>query len=178
MNSKPKFFLLDAGPIIELHRLGLWHKVLDRAEIVVPRVIAESEAEYWIREDGTTRSIEVFKDAKRDRMSILDCDQDELRNTLELFDRSVQQSVDPGELHALTLLRCWCEEPLPRFCSADRMAIVCLCLLGFPDAAVSLESLLTSVGFTVELKARFKTTALERWLIDGRQRKMQSLGLA
>jgi hypothetical protein len=152
--------------------------MLDRAEIVVPRVIAEKEAEYWVREDGSKRPIEILKDRNRGGLSILDCDQDELRNTLELFDRSVQQSVDPGELHALTLLRCWCEEPLPRFCSADRMAIVCLCLLGFPDAAVSLESLLTSVGFTIELKARFKTTALERWLTDGRQRKMQSQGLA
>jgi hypothetical protein len=45
MSSKPKFFLLNAGPIIELHKLELWGRVLDRAEICVPRVIAEHEAE-------------------------------------------------------------------------------------------------------------------------------------
>jgi hypothetical protein len=32
MISKPKFFLLDAGPIIELDRLGRWNDVLGRSE--------------------------------------------------------------------------------------------------------------------------------------------------
>lgn len=177
MSTKPKFFLLDAGPIIELHRLGLWHEVLDRAEIVVPRVIAQKEAEYWEREDGSRHPISLLDDSGRGLLSVLDCDQEELRVTLEIFDRSVQQSVDPGELHALTLIRCWSDVPLPRFCSADRMAIVCLCLLGFSDAAVSLDELLNSVGFTVDLKERFGKTALERWLVDGRQRRLQGLGL-
>ncbi len=128
MSTKPKFFLLDAGPIIELHRLGLWDKVLDRAEIVVPRVIAEVEAEYWVREDNSKRPINTLADCKAGRLTVLDCEQAELRRTLELFDRTAQQSVDGGELHALTLLRCWRDESVPAFCSADRMAIVCLCL--------------------------------------------------
>jgi len=178
MSSKPKFFLLDAGPIIELHRLGRWDLVLDRAEIIVPRVIAEHEAQYWVREDDSTRPINTLSDAEAGRLTVLDCEEVELRHTLELFDRATQQSIDAGELHALTLLRCWQDEPIPSFCCADRMAIVCLCLLGFSDSAVSLEELLSGVGLTATLKRQFTTTAISVWIDEGRRRFVQRSGLA
>lgn len=178
MPSKPKFFLLDAGPIIELHRLGLWPDVLARAEVIVPRVIAEREARYWVRDDDSVHEIDVLTDADAGRLSVLDCGNADLRETLQFFDAAVQQSVDPGELHALTLLRLWQEEPYPEFCSADRMAIVCLCLLGYSDTAVSLEALLSRIGFTAPLDRRFTETEMKSWVEDGRRRKTQGEGLA
>jgi hypothetical protein len=177
MSSKPKIFLLDAGPIIELHRLGRWSQVVDRAEIVVPRVIAESEAEYWVREDNSRRPINTMADADAGRLMVLDCDQVELGCTLELFDRVTQQSIDPGELHALTLLRCWQGEPIPAFCSGDRMAIVCLCLLGFSESAVSVEELLSAVGLAATLKRQFTKSAMTAWIDEGRRRYLQRSGL-
>jgi len=178
MSSSPKFFLLDAGPIIELHKLDRWYDVLDQAEIIVPRVIAESEAKYWIREDDSTRPNNTLSDAEAGRLTVLDCDEVELRHTLDLFDRVTQQSVDPGELHALTLLRCWQDEPRPAFCCADRMAIVCLCLLGFSDSAVSVEELLSTVGLIAPLKRQFTTSAMTAWVEEGRRRYLQRSGLA
>lgn len=178
MSTKPKFFLLDAGPIIKLHRLGLWHKVLDRAEVFVPRVIAEVEAAYWVREDNSRRPIDTLADSKAGRLTVLDCDDTELRNTFELFDRVTQQSVDPGELHALALLRSWQDEPIPAFCSADRMAIVCLCLLGFSESAMSVEELLSAVGLTATLERRFTEAEVTRWVEEGRQRFLLRSGLA
>lgn len=74
----PKFFLLDAGPIIELHKLGRWKDVLDRAEIFVPRVIAEVEAAYWVREDNSRQPINTLSDAEAGRLTILDCEEAEL----------------------------------------------------------------------------------------------------
>jgi hypothetical protein len=177
MSTKPKFFLLDAGPIIELHKLGRWNDVLDRAEIIVPRVIAESEAKYWIREDNSTRAINTLSDAEAGRLTVLDCEEIELRRTLELFDQVTQQSVDPGELHALTLLRRWQDEPRPAFCSGDRMAVVSLCLLGFSESAVSVEELLSAVGLSAELKRQFTSTAMSAWIEEGRRRFVQRSGL-
>jgi hypothetical protein len=178
MSSKLKFFLLDAGPIIEPHRLDLWHAALDRTDIFVPRVVAETEAEYWVREDDSRHPINALADGEAGRLTIVDCDQADLRETFDLFDHAVQQSVDPGELHALTLLRLWDDQPMPAFCSADKMAMVCLCLLGFSEAAVSLEDLLAGIGFTVHLERRFTRQEMERWVADGRRRKAQGLGLA
>lgn len=178
MSSKPKFFLLDAGPIIELHRLGRWDLVLDRAEVVVPRVIAEREAEYWVREDNSRQPINTLSDAEAGRLTVLDCKEVELRCTLDLFDRVTQQSIDAGELHALTLLRCWQDEPSPAFCAGDRMAIVCLCLLGLSESAVSVEELLSSVGLSATLKRQFTAPALSAWIEEGRRRFVQRSGLA
>jgi hypothetical protein len=67
---------------------------------------------------------------------------------------------------------------MPEFCSADRMAIVCLCLLGFSETAVSLEGLLARIGFTVPLERRFTQNEMDKWVADGRKRKAQELGLA
>lgn len=178
MSSKPKFFLLDAGPIIALHRLELWGRVLDRAEICVPRVIAEHEAEYWVREDDSRQPINTLADAEAGRLAVLDCNEGELRETLELFDRAVQQSIDPGELHALTLLRCWPDQPRPRFCSGDKMAVVCLCLLGYSASAISVEALLSAVGLSAELKFQFSEKAMEGWVTEGKRRRLQGEGLA
>jgi hypothetical protein len=102
MSTKPKFFLLDAGPIIEVHRLGLWRDVMDRAEIVVPRVVVEGEAEFWIRDDKSFQPIKVEADIEAERLTVLDCESYELQKTTELFDPAVQQSVHAGELQALT----------------------------------------------------------------------------
>jgi hypothetical protein len=178
MSTKPKYFLLDAGPIIELHRLDLWSAVLDRVDIFVPRVVAENEAEYWVREDNSRRPINAIADGEAGRLVILDCGQADLRETFHLFDHAVQQSVDPGELHALTLLRLWEDEPMPGFCSADRMAIVCLCLLGFQDAAISLERLLSASGLSADLRRQFSQKVMKDWVTEGRRRFIQGQGLA
>ena len=81
MNTKPRFFLLDAGPVIELHRLGLWDQVVDRCELLVPSVVAHRESQYWVREDGSRASINLVEDAEAGRLRLLDCGQDELRAT-------------------------------------------------------------------------------------------------
>ena len=178
MSTKPKFFLLDAGPIIELHRLGLWDTVIERAEIAIPRVIAEHETKFWVREDNSFIPIAALADGDAGKLQLLDCDQAELRETLCHFDRAVQQSVDPGELHALTLLRLWEGEPIPRFCSADRMAVVCLCLLGFSDQAASLERLVAEVGLSQQLSWKYSQQAVDQWVSEGRRRRVQGEGLS
>lgn len=178
MSTKPKFFLLDAGPIIELHQQGLWRKVVERAELVIPRVVAEREVQFCRRDDGQISPISLTEDEQAGRVTILDCEPSDLRVTFELFDTAVQQSVDPGELHALTLLRIWEGEPLPRFCSADRMAVICLCLLGFADQASSLEGLLIEIGLGCTLHRKYSVKALEGWVNEGRRRRLLHDGLA
>jgi hypothetical protein len=69
--------------------------------------------------------------------------------------------IDTGELESLTLLRLWEGKP-PPFCTADGMAVVGLCLLGFSHLAISLESLLTRFGLGRKLSWRFSEGALKQ----------------
>lgn len=178
MSTRPRYFLLDAGPVIELHRLGLWSDVLQRCEIVVPEIIARREARYWLREDGSVPLIDVMSDADAGRVTLYECSPEDLHDTFALFDAVTRQSVDPGELHALTALRLWGHGHRPRFCSADRMAVVCLCLLGFADLGVSLEEILGDVGLGRQLDRQYRRLTLADWVAEGRERRMRGQGLA
>ena len=136
MSTKPKYFLLDAGPVIELHRLGLWDEVTDRCDLVIPSVVAYRESQFWVREDGSHHAIDPTA------------------------------SKDYGRL------------TVPRFCCADRMAVICLCLLRFSSLAVSLEEVLSEIGLGCALQSKFTDAALAKWVDEGKDRLIRGEGLA
>ncbi len=59
MSGKPRLFLLDAGPVIGLHELGLWHELLERAQVIVPAVVAYKEVVFWDDGGGVGRPIDL-----------------------------------------------------------------------------------------------------------------------
>ena len=59
MSGKPRLFLLDAGPVIGLHELGLWHELLERAQVIVPAVVADKEVVFWDDGGGVGRPIDL-----------------------------------------------------------------------------------------------------------------------
>jgi hypothetical protein len=178
MRRKQRFFLLDAGPVIALHSLGLWNEVTRRCELVVPRVIAVAETLFWKSETGERVPIHIVADAAAGRLELLDTEPADLRDTLLRFDRATQESVDPGELHAPTQLRLWVGEDKPRFCSSDRMDVICLCLLGLSDLAISLEELLIDIGLGRGVEWKHSSAAIKQWVQDGRRRHVTGQGLA
>jgi hypothetical protein len=109
---------------------------------------------------------------------IVDADASELARTRGIFDSSIRDSVHEGELEALTVLRLW-QGSRPRFCTADRLATVALCLLGLADAAISLEALLRDIGLSRDVGRRwFSEAAMQSWLDEGRRRFITRPGLA
>jgi len=58
------------------------------------------------------------------------------------------------------------------------MAIVCLCLLGFPDRAISLERLIAEIGLSQQLGWKHSQQAVDQWVAEGRRRRVQGEGLA
>jgi hypothetical protein len=177
MPKKPLVFLLDAGPVIRLHQLGLWDSVVERAELVLPEIIARNEAQYWTAEDGR-RHIDLSSQERQKSIRIIDVDATELAATQAIFDASIRDSVHDGEMEALTVIRSW-EGPLPRFCTADRLATIALCLLGFAETAVSLEKLLEHVGLGRTIGPKwYRESAMQEWLKEGRARRITRQGLA
>lgn len=177
MRRKPKIFLLDAGPVIRLHELGLWDAVVDRTELIPPGIVARQEAHFWLAAEGR-RSIDLVAEASGDRIRIVDVDVSDLATTRAIFDSSITDSVHEGELEALTVLRL-CAGPMPRFCTADRLATIALCLLGFADAAISLQALLGEIGLARDVGPRWYTeVAMQSWLNEGRRRSITREGLA
>jgi hypothetical protein len=155
MSGKPKLFLLDAGPVIGLHELGLWRELLSRADVLVPSVVAKKEVIFWDDGQGVGRPIDV----------------------LGLFDPVMRERIDPGEAEAITLLYSW-EGNRPELCTADGAAVRTACLLGLADSIVSLEAILKRLGLGQRrLASRYTEKKMRRWIADGREMRMRGEGL-
>ena len=57
----PKFqlLLLDAGIVIELFRLDLWERVIEKYEITLSEIVAKEEVKFWEEDDGSLHSIDL-----------------------------------------------------------------------------------------------------------------------
>ena len=176
MPTRPKFFLLDAGPVIELHRLGLWQDVIARADITLPGKVFDDEAAFWDGGDGVGHPIHLEDEAAAGRIKVARAESTDLTETARRFDPTVRERVDQGELEAIALLLKWAE-PLPQLCTADRMAVVALCLVGLSHVPVSLEGLLETIGLGRQLQWKHSKAALMRWRAEGTARHIDGSGL-
>jgi hypothetical protein len=174
---RPRLFLLDAGPIIELHRLGLWEKVVGRTELMIPSIVAGQEAEFWDSGEGIGKPIDLGQSIASGSIKIVEADAKMLAETLDQFDPSLVASVHSGELEALALINTWQDETLPSFCTGDRLATVALCLMGHSNLAVSLEELLKRAGLQGPLRRQFLRRSLACWVKEGRRRYIAGEGL-
>ncbi len=177
MPTKPKFFLLDAMIVVSLHEMGLWQALLTKADIVVPRIVAETECQYWKSENGTGGPIDVLADRRSGLVEIREANASDFEETRQIFDASLRDGIDDGEMEALCLLRCWGDDP-PKFCTADRLAVVGLCLLRMSRLAVSVEEILQGVGLGRAVPAELSRERLAIYLELGNRRFVQGEGLA
>lgn len=177
MPTRPKFFLLDAGPVIELHRLSIWPEVTARAEIVLPGKVLDDEVVFWDAGDGVGHPIHLQDSLDAGRIAVARAEPTDLASVAASFDPTVRERVDAGELEAITVL-VRSATPAPEFCTADRMAAVALCLLGRSGLLVSLQRLLERIGLGRQLQWRFSEQAMTQWREEGRTRHLAGEGIA
>jgi len=178
MSGKPRLFLLDAGPVIGLHELGLWHEVLQRAEVIVPSIVAAREAAFWDDRDGLRRPIDLRAEEAAGCLRIACADAAEVAEVLSRFDVVMRERVDAGEAEALTILQRWGDEK-PELCTADGAAVRAACLLGSASRVVSLGGMLRRVGLNPPpLAPRYRERKVPRWVAGGRRMRLQGEGLS
>lgn len=135
-----RYALLDANVIIEAYDRGKWDKLVARASVVVPEVVAKEVegirratwgSRHWLYASG----VDVYAASALQLFALV-----------EQFDHPLRESLHPGELEALALLS---DERFSqhRFCTADVPAIRALCIMDKSGLAISLEELFKIVGF-------------------------------
>ena len=178
MSGKPRLFLLDAGPVIGLHELGLWRELLDRAHVIVPAVVADKEVVFWDDSEGVGRPIHLRRDEAAGRLQICCADAATVASVLDRFDPVMRERIDAGEAEAIALLDWWDGER-PEFCTADGAAVRAACLLALADRIVSLEAVLRRVGLgTPRLALKYCEKKVRQWVTEGRQMHVRGEGLA
>jgi hypothetical protein len=177
MPIKPRFFLLDAVIVIELHRLGLWSGFTANSEIVLAGTIIDRECRYYRANSGQTSPIDLQADVNAGRVTRVDAVVEQLVRVVDLFPPQLREAVDPGELEALALLHEWGDSP-PRFCTADRKAIEALCFLDLSELGISAEEMLILAGIrrSGKLERKLSRPTFEAWLDDGRRKRIQGYG--
>jgi len=170
--------ILDAGPVIGLHELGVWHAFLARYEVVLPQSVLEDEALFHSADaaSGMREPIDLAAQVTWGQITVASADARDLVTVASRFSAAIE--LHEGELEALALLTQHEEFADHVFCSADGAAIEAACMVGLSDRCDSLEELLTMAGLGRPVHRRFSKDFMDRHKREGGARAVTGYGLA
>ncbi len=147
---KSKLVILDANVIIDMHRNGIWNKIISLYEIYVPATVAEEEAVYFLSKDGQQRQeIKINKDIEESKIKVLEASVNDSLELKKKVKEDYYNSIDPGELEAIALLHSGEYDDF-KFCTGDKAAIRALTMFDLTFQGISLEELLSDVSIKFE----------------------------
>lgn len=165
--------------IIELHRLGQWSRLCKLASVIVPRIIAEEEVQYYVTSDSfepKAVAIDLGEQALQGLFVVEEATTSETASVTAELDSITAQGLHPGETEALAVLRRSADYV---FCTADELAVKALTYLGLPNQGMSLEGLLRSVSLsTKNLAGQFTEECYRGWTRKAGIFRVQGLGSA
>jgi len=170
--------MLDAGPIIGLHELGIWSQFTQRYEVVVPQVVCEDEALFHSRDDATGDRvvIDLRADIGAGRVELAAADMEVVARISKRFSAAIE--LHPGELEALALLSGVPGYEEHVFCTGDGAAIQAACLLGLSERCESVEVLLRLAGLGRQVPWSLTERFMGRHKHEGGRRRVTGFGLA
>jgi hypothetical protein len=176
--SKPRCLILDAGPVIGLHELGLWDTFVGRYDVVLPQLVVDNEALFHSRDtdSGFSQPIDLAADVMAGRVAVASASLSSLSRVASRFTDAIE--LHDGELEALALLTLDDGYADHVFCSADGAAIEGACMLGLTDRCESLETLLAAAGLSRSVEWRFGRGFMEQHKREGGTRAITGFGLA
>ncbi|MGV8083955.1 MAG: hypothetical protein AB2L09_10040 [Coriobacteriia bacterium] len=177
--AKPKCVLLDAGPVIALHSLGVWREFCQKYDVIVSETVADNEALWHSRDEvtGAHSTIRLRDSEKAGLLTIEAASTNELLALAERFDDSFIGGLHEGEIEALALLAERDAFSETVFCAGDGAAIQAAVMIGLDERSISLERLLESVGLSKTLEWQFTDRFYERHRRQGLDNRISGLGL-
>ena len=166
--TRPKYVLLDAGPIIGLHAAGVWPDFLAKYEVVVPETVKQDEALFHSPDPltGFHIQIDLEADVKAGRLRVASAGSTDMQVVATAF--AGQLELHDGELEGLTLLVRDTTYEDYFFCSADGAPIQAAAMLELDERCTSVETLLSSIGLTKPLEKKYTHAFLQEHLKQGR----------
>ena len=137
--------LLDANVVLEAHRRDVWNLLLQRASIAVPSAVARDEARFYDSRAGMV-PIHLPSLISDGKITEVAASAQQIESVINFFNPAHANALGAGELEALAILQASEEGIL--FCTADRLAIYSLVIMGFSERGISLEEVLRQTGLT------------------------------
>ncbi|MGD0093975.1 MAG: hypothetical protein ABSE73_29045 [Planctomycetota bacterium] len=175
MNKKFKLLLLDTGIVIGLHDLKLWDQVVEACEIILPETVVE-EAKFCGKSAEYQEDIDLAPAINAGRIKTISVDTNGLEAFRLQFDPTYLERLDPGETEALAYLTTHAETCL--VCSADAIVFKVLGRLHRGEQGISLEAILSRIGFGRKLEEwRFTEAFRQRYTKEGQTDMLTGRGL-
>ena len=173
--KKFRLLLLDANVVIKLFELGLWDKLIERCEVLLSRIVAEQEAQFFETDDGEKHYFDLQPYVAAKSVLVIDVSVSEIKAFRDLFDPVYLSRLDDGEAESLAYLVK--SEETCLICSADAIVYRVLALLDRIEQGLSLEKILGSIGLGRSLPWEFSEKFRERWTNVGSRHRIQDSGL-
>lgn len=171
--KKFRFLLLDAGPILELFKLGLWEEFIARCDVTICRTVAE-EAK-WASGESEDICIDLEAQAQDNRIRIADVLLPRVKVFHDKFSLSYKTLLHDGEKETLAFLHDSPQEWL--ICTADGGVFRTLGVLGRGTQGVSLEKVLVDIGLGHQLEWRFTERFRQKYTSLGQADGIQGIGI-
>jgi hypothetical protein len=169
--KKFQFLLLDAGPVLELLRLGLWNKFTESCDVYMTPAIVEEviklNFEYTDQKVNLTSSTQL-------NVTIRDVELPVIKRFFELFDSTYQGNIH-RERETLAFL--WNRPEQWFLCSADGAVFRVLGLIGKAERGISLEEILEQIGLKQNLVWQYSKRFREKYTQMGQVDLIQNKGL-
>jgi len=176
---KLKLLILDAGAVIQLHKLRLWEALIDKFEVHLSEIVAEKEVLFEPSDDGSYGDdIDLSSVINSGQVSVFAVPVLQIKAFRDLFDDLYLGDLDDGEAESLAYLMEQSTEWL--ISSGDAIVFRVLGNLNRSDQGRSLEELLNSIGLGRKLAWPYSKAFREMYtksgqedLVRGRGRKKQ-----
>ncbi len=175
--TKPKCVLLDADIIIDAYQLGVWQKLTEQFELLVPSIVIHDEALFFShRTGGQHEDINLRSQVADAKITELTATSEELASIFGIFDRVFIETLHPGETEALALLKAN-RAGEACFCTGDGCAIQALAMIGMSERGISMEKLLASIGLRKSLKRQLTENFFKQHRTTGQEKRITCEGL-
>lgn len=165
--------LLDADVIIDLHRFGVWDKIIDKNQVFIPSIILYQEVYFYCDDEGNRHEIDL-KTGLGKKFNEISADASVLHGFSANFDAVFSEEVHNGEKEALCLMK---SRGGLVFCTCDKTAIKALSILDLAERGISFENLLRQSGITKKkLDPKHTESWFKRFLKEGSIMKIQGVG--
>lgn len=168
--------LLDACIIIDAYTLGVWDNLVASGEIVAPSIVIHDEAKFYKTENGReSTQIDLPSLVDAHRIQEASATPSEMGDVLQYLDRGTQEGLDPGEIEALAIIMKDRNGEM-LFCTADRIAVETVAMLGLSERGVSMESMLDRLGLHKEVPAKCSEQRFRQYIQNGTTMRLQGRG--
>ncbi len=171
MNS----LLLDADIVIELHRMGIWHKFIACNQVTLPSSVFE-EAHCYRNKKGRIHPTNLRSDLKAARILKKEATAIEVASVQNQFAPVLAPYLHTGELEAIAILQKE-KTPTMKFCTADGTAWWATVLLDLGDRLISCEEALKQSGLMRSVHNKLSEKRFKKELRVYQEYKVRGLGL-